>query len=302
MKTAFKILVLLIIIFTIASCNLFMSSPRMRSNKNDFYTQLTAFTAVPVSKNSIVTMWNWKSAQNWIDSDERIEKINIVHSTLGYPDLLNIPFVGETFSDSTKWQFTWKDLAPNTTHYFSLFMQDADGSWHPPLHAKAKLPGVIKTMPISLDNAWKVGSSPSVSTPITSEAANNAGVIILEFDVPPSMKIVSAVINPDGAKGLKTSSLLSFNIYPLIQPFNESDAQEAWDETGISPAEGRIVDKVSGVELAGTNNSFNTVPLDITIPVQRAVLTGSYQLVIQINTNTIFNFPYPDFIILKYVE
>ena len=109
-----------------SSCNLFFSSPHGRENPNDDAAQITAFTAVPSSDNSVVTMWNWKEPPSWLN-EGRITHIKIQHSFFGYPE--NVSFISmdtKEYTDNTIWQDEWSDLLPGITHYFSLFAMSTD--------------------------------------------------------------------------------------------------------------------------------------------------------------------------------
>ena len=124
MRLFYKFNLVLVILSFFFSCNLFLSSPHGRENLDDDAAQITAFTAVPSSDNSVVTMWNWKEPPVWLN-DERITEIKIQHSILGYPDNY-IFFAGETFTNTSIWQHEWTDLIPGITHYFSLFAKVSD--------------------------------------------------------------------------------------------------------------------------------------------------------------------------------
>ncbi|MCK5201974.1 MAG: hypothetical protein KAR21_26655, partial [Spirochaetales bacterium] len=232
MQLLVRFSLILLIIFFFVSCNLFFSSPHGRENINDPAAQITAFTAVPSSDNSVVTMWNWREALN-VSNEDIITEIKIQHSILGYPENY-IFFMGETFTDKNAWQHEWKDLIPGITHYFSLFAKSTDydnnDTWYAPLKAKVTLPGKVAGSKASLTSGWTVDNAFTIAFGINMGAVDPSNVIVLEFDIPRDMKIRSAVINPDLALGIRTNSLDSVRIYPLIQPFNEGDGGIAWPE------------------------------------------------------------------------
>ena len=200
LNKALKYNLLLIAALSFGSCNLFFSSPHGRENLNDAAAQITAFTAVPLSDNSVVTMWNWKEPPSWAN-DDRITHIKIQHSIFGYPE--NVSFIGidtKEYTDNTIWQDEWPDLLPGITHYFSLFAMSSDhdnnDTWYAPIKTKIKLQEVVEifgknysvTKSISIDNGGGVIID-SASLDI-----KNSSVAVFEFDFDNSY-IVQAIIS-----------------------------------------------------------------------------------------------------------
>ena len=217
------------IIFILSSCNLFFSSPHGRENLDDPAAQITAFTAVPSSDNSIMTMWNWKDPPSWV-YDDRITEIQIQHSILGYPDNF-VFFAGERFTDNSIWQYEWKDLIPGVTHYFSIFALatngDEDDIRYAPIKAKAKLPGVYQTGSFGFTSSVVVDDLNTVvggtaGVPVRSSSAPNS-VLVIELDVPDDIYIISATIETFVTSGgITTTNPL--RVYPV---------NNYWDETSV---------------------------------------------------------------------
>lgn len=183
MKFLFKLYLIIITLYLFVSCDLFLSVPRGRENINDDAAQITAFTAVPSGDKSVVTMWNWKDAPDWLNLEDRIEEIKIIHSSIGYPEV-NFPFAGETFTDNSRWQYEWKDLKPDSTHYFSLFAKDNRGNWYAPLKVKVKLSGttVITGKNYSAVGSLNVNDASSADINPLSLDINSTAVAVIFFD------------------------------------------------------------------------------------------------------------------------
>ncbi|MCD6397075.1 MAG: hypothetical protein J7L71_06010 [Spirochaetaceae bacterium] len=198
MKLKVKLSILILLFLFLGSCNLFFSSPHGRENLDDEAAQITAFTAVPSSDKSVVTMWNWREPPNW-SNDDRITEIQIQHSIFGYPENY-VFFAGERFTDNSTWQHEWKDLIPGITHYFSIFALSTNGDGndirYAPIKAKVKLPGTAETglsypllQTLNVDNA---GGTNIDFDPIT---IGNSQWAILYFDLPENILVTDSSIN-----------------------------------------------------------------------------------------------------------
>ena len=301
------IIVIIIAIFT-SSCNLFFSSPHGRENLDDAAAQITAFTAVPSSDNSVVTMWNWKEPPSWAN-DDRITEIHIQHSVAGYPENY-VFFLGETFTDKNMWQHEWTDIIPGITHYFSLFAMstgwDNSETWYAPIRAKATLSGKVKSTTASLTNSWFVNTGFSIAPSTFPDPLDANDVIVIEFDIPADMKITSAVINPNLVFGIETSNTELFRIYPILEPIDEVDGWTAWYQVADpgEPTVKYLVDESMGITVSGTGGVMNNFPIDITRPVLGAIWAGHNQLVLRMDTNgiTVNNIIWADFLVIEYYE
>lgn len=220
------ILIIILINVIFNSCNLFFSSPHGRENIFDDAAQITAFTAVPSSDKSIMTMWNWKEPPSWLN-DERITDIQIQHSILGYPDNY-IFFASDSITDKSMWQKEWTDLIPGITHYFSLFarIDDRDNGdiWLAPIKVKAKLPGTVESglffsrqEAVNIDNAAVVSLNPD---PINVRSWEWA---VIYFDIPDDVFIVNATINV-------LVGALSEITFAALDGFLPEDDWEKWNQ------------------------------------------------------------------------
>nr|MDA3940270.1 hypothetical protein [Spirochaetia bacterium] len=256
------------------TCNLFFSSPHGRENLDDEAAQITAFTAVPSSDNSVVTMWNWKEPPSWV-YDDKITEIQIQHSIFGYPENY-IFFANESISDKTQWQEEWTDLIPGITHYFSLFamVDDGDGGeiWLAPIKAKAKLPGTSepsvnysRSDSVNADNTmaeWL--ADPDISLEITSSKW-----AVVFFDFPDGIFVDSAKIYlSDGG-----TSATEVTFVPLTG-FFPSDDMQIWYELDI----GSIVNYSNSI-------TFSTIDpfYDITSVVRAAATNPIKAILIKTN-------------------
>ncbi len=235
LKNSFNYLLLIIVIIiaiVISSCNLFFSSPHGRENMDDEAAQITAFTAVPSSDNSVITMWNWKEPPSWAN-DDRISYIKIQHSIFGYPE--NVSYIGidtKDYNDNTIWQDEWPDLLPGITHYFSLFAMSSDhdnnDTWYAPIKAKTTLPGVAKSNYFGFANSFQVDDTgpPYVeSKSIGVSVDNSAGpfsVLIVELNVPNGVYVVSATIETGAAGGIEPG--FPIRVFPVTRYWDEDPA------------------------------------------------------------------------------
>ena len=205
---------------------MFFSSPHGRENLDDEAAQITAFTAVPSSDKSVVTMWNWKDPPGWAN-DDRITEIQIQHSIFGYPENY-IFFAGERFTNNSIWQHEWKNLIPGITHYFSIFAlgtnRDGDDIRYAPIKAKVKLPGTSETgkiysrlQAINIDNASIFTENP-VSLNI-----NNSVWAVVYFDIPDGVYIVNAVLN------VSVGALTEIT-FAALDGFLPSDNTDKWNQ------------------------------------------------------------------------
>ena len=227
MKLIIKLCIFTFLLISLGSCNLFFSSPHGRGNLDDDAAQITAFTAVPSSDNSVVTMWNWKDPRPGIN-DDIITEIQIQHSIFGYPENF-VFFAGERFTDNSIWQHEWKDLIPGITHYFSIFALatngDGDDIRYAPIKAKVKLPGTAKSSVFGFTDSFQVDDGGPVfveSKSIAVSVDNSAGpwsVLVVELDVPDNIYVISATIETGAAGGIEPGTPL--RVFPVTRYWDE---------------------------------------------------------------------------------
>lgn len=276
-KTLFFLIPLLI--GFLSSCNLFMANPSLRVNPNDDRRQITGFTAGPAGATSITTVWNWTPPQDWLNSDERITEIKIIHSTLGYQDF-NIPFVGQTFYDRSIWQYEWKDLKADTTHYFSLFAKTEDGRWIPSYKIKVTLPGKTVTNYFDWQRSMEVREmvAPNILDTASGITIDNDGsgdsVLVVQFDFPENIYITSATITNSTIEGLEIANPLL--VYPVKLPWNEDiNVSDGYYQLTDSMGSNYAVDDTVSAPISATPGSVN----DVTKVIQKAILYGTNQIV-----------------------
>ncbi len=263
----------LILIGVLSSCNLFMVNPSLRENPNDDSRQITGFTAGPTGATSISTVWNWISPNDWLESNERIDEIKIIHSTLGYLDF-NIPFVGQTFTDKSVWQYEWKDLKADSTHYFSLFAKTDDGKWIPSFKVKVTLPGTVESGVNYTRKNYIIIDKDGITYSGDIQIATLKWVVLF-FDIPKNTFINYATITLT----LNGSDLGSFE--PVFAPLNMNlpdNDQDKWN----SLADNSIVN-------TSAEKSFSAFPptqetFEITDVVRAAVNGPQQAIVIKINS------------------
>lgn len=215
----------MLIIF-LSGCDLFVADPTIRLNENDSSRQITSFTAVSSGDTSAVTMWNWIPPENWLASEERIEEIKIIHSTIGY-QYFNIPFAGETFTDKTVWKFEWTDLDPDKTHYFSLFLKNEEGNWFPSYRMKVDLPGEsISSVIFSRIDSLNIDDTyiqEWLDDPDTTLEIGPLKWAVLAFDIPDDVYIQSAEITLSVTAG----SISDISFIP-VNGFLDGDGETNW--------------------------------------------------------------------------
>ena len=84
--------------------------------------------AVPSpSGGTVTTAWEWREAPSSYDSNEVIETVKVVHSSIGWPEL-NI--FGEEFLFGDSRTYDWTGLKDGN-HYFALFYKSGGffGQW-----------------------------------------------------------------------------------------------------------------------------------------------------------------------------
>ncbi len=260
-------------VLLVSACDLFISPPRLRENPNDSRNQITGFAAGSTGATSIKTVWNWVQPKGWLESYERIDEIKIIHSTLGYQEF-NIPFVRKTFTDRSIWQYEWKDLKADTTHYFSLFAKTEDGRWIPSYKIKVTLPEAVgsgvkykRVYSINIDNGGNVDPYPDTTLDL-----NTTKWIVLFFDIPKNTFIKSASIT------LSPQLSISGSDY-IFAPLNEllpQDDSVKW----TSLVDNSIVNEL--VEKEFTQNPPVVGTFDITEVVRAAVVGPQQAIVIKI--------------------
>ena len=267
-----NISILLGVLLFVSACDLFVSPPRLRENPNDSRSQITGFAAGPTGATSITTVWNWVQPKDWLESYERIDEIKIIHSTLGYQEL-NIPFVRKTFTDKSIWQYEWKDLKADTTHYFSLFAKTEDGRWVPSYKIKLTLPGKVESgakytrvNSINIDNGGNVYLYPS-----TTLVLNPTKWIVLFFDIPKNTFIKSATITLSPQLSISGSDY----IFAPLDKILPKDNNDKWN----SLVDNSIVNKL--VEKEFTQNPPIVGTFDITEVVRAAVVGPKQAIVIK---------------------
>ncbi len=282
MKFLFKLYLIIITLYLFVSCDLFLSVPRGRENINDDAAQITAFTAVPSGDKSVVTMWNWKDAPNWLNLEDRIEEIKIIHSSIGYPEV-NFPFAGETFTDNSRWQYEWKDLKPDRTHYFSLFAKDNKGNWYAPLKVKVKLPGTQQSSVFGFADSLQVEDigPPYISSttgPILIQ--NNAApysCLVIKLDIPEDIYVVSATIKTSSTEGIDTS--INLRVFPVKWFWNEdTNNSECYYQLNDTGRDDYAVDDSVSALIDSTVNTIN----DVTEVIRKALLYNPEQIVFKV--------------------
>ncbi len=219
----FRYFIIILSLILLSSCNLLVSPPLLRENANDEQIQISGFTAVPTSDTSITTIWNWAPPQDWMDYDERVEKINILHSTLGYPGF-TIPFAGETFTDRNKWEFQWENLDSSKTHYFSLFAKTGFGDWVPVYKVKVMFPGTSESgVMYSRDQAFNIDNAGMISWNQASLSVSNSQWAVISFNFPKDVYIVNAVIT------ISVTALTEITFAPL-DGFPSNDDMTKWNQ------------------------------------------------------------------------
>lgn len=296
----FSLLVLTIIIFN--SCNLFFSAPHGRENIDDPAAQITAFTAVPSSDNSVVTMWNWKELPSWLN-DERITDIQIQHSIFGYPENY-IFFAGESFTNENKWQHEWDNLIPGITHYFSLFAKVSDDDkgdiWFAPLKAKAKLPGkYLVSQPFTIQT-YEVDDTGIITAGILGTAVDDWTVFVLELEIPKDIFVESAYIDI-----VKLTTSGQVRIFPVTRDWNKSGPDyHSWEQLSFNDQYDYAVDdKVSMV--INTGGAANPSSIDITDIVRKTAIIGPSEIIIKqenFTSETVTINDVNDFLIINYYK
>ena len=305
MNILFLLIPLLIVLLN--SCNLFMANPLLRENPNDDRRQITGFTAGPTGATSITTVWNWKPPQDWFNYGERIDEIKIIHSTLGYQNF-NIPFVGQPFTDKSLWQYEWKDLKADTTHYFSLFAKTEDGRWIPSYKIKVSLPGKTTANYFNLQRSMEVRESmaPNIldttsGITIENDGGGNDSILVVEFDVPGNIYITCATIKNGTTEGLETANTLL--VYPVKFPWNEDiNVSDGYYQLTDSMGDNYVVDDTISTPISDTPDSVN----DVTAVIQKAILYGTNQIVFKYDgigsTGATVNVHSPSFVDITYVS
>ena len=299
----FIIILLMLIIILINSCNLFFSSPHGRENLDDDAAQITAFTAVPSSDNSVVTMWNWKDPPGWV-YDDRITEIQIQHSIFGYPENY-IFFAGERFTNNSTWQHEWKDLIPGITHYFSIFALatngDGDDIRYAPIKAKVKLPGTLKDNILFTIQTYEVDDTgpPYVTPAVLSTTVNGSFVLVLEILLPEDVFIKQATI--DTAKLTTTGPV---RIFPVVRDWDNSGTDyHTWEQLYDNNQHDYAVDESVSM-LIDTAGAANISPIDITDIVRKTAIIGPFEIIFkeEIVPETVTINGMVDFLVIDYYE
>ncbi len=271
MKTIVKLVLFTFLLIPLGSCNLFFSSPHGRENPDDDAAQIRAFTAVPSSDKSVVTMWNWTEPPSWAN-DDKITEIKIEHSIAGYPENSSILF-GENFTDKNIWQHEWKDLIPGITHYFSLFAKgtnnNGDDTWYAPIKAKAKLPGTVETG-VFYDRINSVnvdGTGIEDSLPDGTLEVGALKWAVLFFDIPSNALISHATITIS----LTGGSITDIVFVPLDN-YLTGDGKDKWNALSDNSVLKESVEAVF---------SSNLGTFDITTVVQASVIGPEHAILIK---------------------
>ncbi len=305
-RALFKTTVVLVFLIFLFSCDIFLSNTSSRENPTDFNLPISNFTAYPIGTDRIITTWN---RNNFLNKDEQINEIRVVHSSLGYPVAL-FPFIGESITDSKINQSNWTGLGSDITHYFALYMKDGQGNWYSPIYTKATLPGgTLSPADKPIINAWHVGIDDSSTQPVVDIIGSDVLVgigqedaVVIEFDLPEGVTIIYATINPEDLMGLYTESPGNFYIAALDASFSNSDPDFARTQLFDRENQEYLVVEESAVLLSGQTNSWNTYSIDITKAVQAALLTESNQLVFgSYNEWISLKLNFTDFIKIEYI-
>lgn len=292
------VILLILILIIMSSCNLFLSLPRGRENIDDPAAQITAFTAVPSGDKSVVTMWNWKDSNN-ISSEERIDEIKIMHSIAGYPDI-NIPFVGQKYDNSSEWQYEWDGLIGGITHYFSLFAKDNDGNWYAPIRAKAKLPGDYFSSQLFTIQTLEVEDTgpPYVTPAVLSTTVNGWFVLVLELGIPEGVFVESAFI--DIGKITTTGPVRAF---PIIREWDKSGIDyHTWAQLAYDYEYDYAVDDNVSLVI-DTVGVANPSPINITEIVRKTAISGPTEIIFKqenFTTHTVTINSMLDFLVVNY--
>ncbi len=263
----------IVAIMLFSSCNIFLSPPLLRENENDPQRQITAFTAAPSSDTSIVTMWNWKNTQYWIDEDERIEELKIIHSTLGYQDF-NVPFAGKSFTDTSKWKYEWQDLKPGITHYFSLLVKNQNGGWVPSYKVKVTLPGELaQNVVYSRIGSLNVEDDGSEETlPDNTLEIESSKWAVLFFDIPGDVYIKQATITV-----LLSSGSITDIVFASLDDYLVGDGMNKWNALSSSSV-------VRESDQAAFTSNLGT--FDITSVVRAAVIGPEHAILIKTQSSS----------------
>ncbi len=286
MKTIITAIAALLLLPFITSCNLFQSLPRGRENPEDIAAQITAFQALGTGPDTIVTSWNWKEPPGWVN-DERILEINIQHSVLGYPENYT-SFLGESFTEKSVWQFEWKGLDPDLTHYFSLFAKSTDGNgnetWYAPIKIKAVTGGLLQSGVFGFIQSLQVGDSgsPYIQSLTSSiNIDNSAGpfaVLVIGLDLPDNIYVTSATIETGSTGGMETTSQIM--VFPVTGFWdNNPDSSEGYPMLYDPTRDDYAVDDSISSIISNVNSTVN----DVTEVVRKALLFNRKQIVFKID-------------------
>ncbi len=274
----------------LGSCNVLLSSARLRENPEDEAAQITSVTVVPKESTTAYVAWSWKAPPDWLDSDDWITEIKIEQSSITYPEI-NIPFAGKTFSRSDNWETEWSGLSSDETHYFSLFMKDNNGQWYPPILAKVYIPGSVSDVSgkvYSRVSSVNVNESSSATyDPSSLDVKSSAlAVIYMDFD---KVYITNATIT----LSISVSVDGDIDIFAL-SGFLPGDDSSKWNEISDNSLVNTAVIAKSSVTTSDTS-----ITVDITAAARAAALTpwkaigirssdGSAELTIDNNTQAPF--------------
>lgn len=168
-KGAVKTVLFIIILSSVfVSCDILLPSPLIRNNPNDNEAQLGEFAVVASGDSSVLALWDWQPASPLIPDDRIIDKIRIVHR-VGDPPVSMYTLNKDDYTeitDSSSWQFEWKDLKQSRDHYFALYAHEKGGTWLAPIHEKIWLDynnGWIEYMDLPFTKLY-VNTSSSTNT------------------------------------------------------------------------------------------------------------------------------------------